>query len=255
MTVHVLIATLVIPPVLLGIVSLLIVRKKLGPAYAVRNSAKRSGANVAEWILEKQFPVDTCRVASFEGRNFDHYSPNSHCLGLHIGHYSDNTVAAVAVAAQQAAMAELCEREVFGARTRQSFVPLTVVTAQVLPIGIFFDLVWDEVAFLGVILAACYCFLALFQLASLRLEAMAGKLAITRLEEMNFLTDAEMALAKEAMDGITWTYPASLFSSWLNLHHNLVRLGHNPPKPPLPALGTVKRIRPQYLGVELNSKS
>ena len=255
MSVHVLIAALVIPPVLLGIFSLLVVRKNLGPAYAVRNSAKRSGADVAKWILSKQFPVDTCRVAHFEGRSFDHYSPNSHCLGLHIGHYADNTVAAVAVAAQQAAMAELCEKEVFGARTRQSFVPLTVFTAQVLPMGIFFDVIWDEVAYLGVLLAACYLFLAFFQLASLRLEAMAGKRAIAYLEEMNFLTDAEMALAKQAMDGIVWTYPASLFSSWLNLHHNLVRLGYNPPKPPLPAIGTVRRVRPQALGVELNSKS
>lgn len=255
MTVHALIALLVLPPVLLGGISLLIVRRRLGPAYAVRNTARRNGSDVAEVILAKQFPVDTCRVASFDGRSFDHYSPSSHCMSLHTSHHSDNTVAAVAVAAHQAGIASLCEENVFGARMRQSLAPLTVITAQILPVGILLDLFLEEVAYLGVILAALYIVLALFQLATVRLELRAGEKAMQSLESLNFLTDAEMALARNAMVGIAWSYPASLISSWLNLHHVFVRAGHTPPKPDLPLPGTVKRERPRSLGTELFSKN
>ncbi len=250
-----LIAVLITPPLVLGTISLLTVRNRLGPAYAVRNKAGKKGAEVAQKSLARLFPVDTCRVASFDGRSFDHYSPSVHCVSLHTSHYTDDTIAAVAAAAHQSALAGLCEEGKFGSRLRQTINPLTVCAAQLLPVAIALDLYFDKVAYVGILLAAIYLLLAVLQLATLGLEFAAARRAKTCLHDLDFLTEEELSLASQALAGMVWAYPASLVSSWLNLHHSIVRAGFDSPSPALRDPADIKRVRPRYLGPEIFSKS
>jgi len=203
----------VIPPLLLGLWAQARVRSAYARASRVRSRRGLTGADTAKTLLDLE-GVDGVRIEATPGFLADHYHPMQRKLRLSETVYSDDSLAAVGVAAHEAGHAIQHARRYVPMYLRTALVPLTTVGSVLgqiaLGVGVF-------LAFMGFMLGqwmilagiAGFAVVFLFSLVTLPVEFNASRRARAALARHGLVDRDEMGEVKGVLDAAALTYVAS----------------------------------------------
>jgi Zn-dependent membrane protease YugP len=174
-----------------------------------------TGAQAAEKVL-KDAQVEGVTIVSCQGELTDHYDPRHKKLVLSEGNFHSNSIAALAVAAHEAGHAIQHARAYSPLHLRMAAVGMTTIASQIvmwLPlIGIVTGLVQPYTG--GILMAAGWGVIMLFNLVTLPVEFDASHRAKLALEHCGILSDhTESYGVKKVLDAAAWTYVAAFITS------------------------------------------
>jgi len=172
----------------------------------IRNSSGMTGAEVARKMLADHGITDV-QVVSIDGTLTDHYNPSTKTVNLSRAVYSQNSIAAAAVAAHE------CGHVVQHAT---GYAPLKMRTALV-PVVSFANNTVQWVLLLGVIMVnvvpallwigiALFAVTTLFSIITLPVEVNASTRAIEWLSESGIADDSTKPMAIDALKWAAYTY-------------------------------------------------
>ncbi|SFL29349.1 zinc metallopeptidase [Halanaerobium salsuginis] len=186
----------------------------------VYTRANLSGAEVARRILANN-GISDVNVKQIGGKLSDHYDPKQKVLNLSQSVYSNNSIAAIGVAAHEAGHAIQDKVGYSPLSIRASLVPAANIGSSLgLPMAIFgFFIRADFLIMAGFVLFAAAF---LFHLVTLPVEFNASNRAIANLKNNSFLTDKELKGAKKVLRAAAFTYVAATLVALANLLRILV---------------------------------
>ena len=178
--------------------------------------SRMSGAQAAQRLIERGGLYDV-RIEGVAGNLTDHYDPRTHVLRLSQGVYSNNSVAALAIAAHELGHAMQDKDDYLPLRLRAAIVPAVNIGSYLgwifIIIGLLLRL--QPVAWLGVIVFSGG---ALFALATLPVELNASARARQLLSESGLIqTDDEMKGVSNVLNAAALTYVAALITAILQM--------------------------------------
>jgi len=203
----------IIPPLILGLWAQARVRSAYTRASRVRSRRGLTGVDTAKTLLDLE-GVNGVRIESTPGFLADHYHPLQRKLRLSESIYSDDSLAAVGIAAHEAGHAIQHARRYVPMYLRTALVPLTTVGSVLgqiaLGVGIF-------LAFMGFMLGqwmilagiAGFAVVFLFSLVTLPVEFNASRRARAALVHHGLVDRDEMVEVKGVLDAAALTYVAS----------------------------------------------
>jgi Zn-dependent membrane protease YugP len=189
----------------------LAIRGWLNSAYkawgTVGNSRRLTGAETAKLILI-QNGLDTVGVEAVRGRLTDHYDPRSGTVRLSVGNFTGDSVAALAVSAHETGHALQDASGYSMMRLRSSLVPLVNLSAQLGPYVLLFGVIgaMPLVLQIGVVL---FSGSVLFHLVTLPVEFNASHRALRQIENLQLVSEQEMAGARKVLMAAGMTYVAA----------------------------------------------
>lgn len=203
----------IIPPLLLGLWAQARVRSAYARASRVRSRRGLTGLDTARTLLDLE-GVNGVRIEPTPGFLADHYHPLQRKLRLSEQIYSDDSLAAVGVAAHEAGHAIQHARHYVPMYLRSALVPLTTVGSVLGQIALGFGVF---LAFMGFALGqwmvlagiAGFAVVFLFSLVTLPVEFNASRRARAALIEHGLLDLDEMREVKGVLDAAALTYVAS----------------------------------------------
>ncbi|WP_243026853.1 zinc metallopeptidase [Thermus albus] len=179
------------------------------------NSRGLTGAQVARAILDAH-GLTHVRVEPVPGALTDHYDPHAKAVRLSEPNYASPSLAALAVAAHEVGHAVQDAQGYAWLRVRASLLPAASLGSNLGPWLVILGLM---VGAIGLAKLGLYLFLAvaLFQLVTLPVEFDASRRALEFLRRMGFLSQQEMAPARQVLTWAALTYVAALASSLATL--------------------------------------
>lgn len=178
-------------------------------------SARLNGADVARRILDSE-GLTHVGIQAVPGNLTDHYDPRSKMLGLSQGVGNGASVASAGVAAHEAGHAIQDARGYVWGNVRTALVPAANLGSQaswiLIIAGFMFQvsgLVWAGILF--------YAFAVLFQIVTLPVELDASRRAMGALSTSGYLTEEQLAGARQVLTAAALTYVAAALISVLNL--------------------------------------
>jgi len=205
-----------IPGLLLGLWAQSRVRSAYARASRIRSRRGLTGLDTAQTLLDVE-GVHGVAIESTPGFLADHYNPISHRLRLSESVYSDDSLAAVGVAAHEAGHAIQHARRYAPMFLRSAIVPLCSVGSVLGQIALGFGVL---LAFMGFALGqwlllggiAGYAVVFLFTLVTLPVEFNASRRARLALASHGMVDADEMVEVKNVLDAAALTYVASTVS-------------------------------------------
>ena len=203
----------IIPPMILGLWAQARVRSAYGRASKVRSRRGLTGVDTARTLLDLE-GVNGVRIESTPGFLADHYHPLQRKLRLSEQVYSDDSLAAVGVAAHEAGHAIQHARRYVPMYLRSALVPLTTVGSVLGQIALGFGALLAIMGFaLGqwMVLAgiAGFAVVFLFSIVTLPVEFNASRRARAALAQYGLVDREEMREVKGVLDAAALTYVAS----------------------------------------------
>jgi len=178
--------------------------------------SRMSGAQAAQRLIERGGLYDV-RIEGVAGNLTDHYDPRTHVLRLSQGVYSNNSVAALEIAAHELGHAMQDKDDYLPLRLRAAIVPAVNIGSYLgwifIIIGLLLRL--QPVAWLGVIVFSGG---ALFALATLPVELNASARAKSLLAESGLIVGEDEARGvNNVLNAAALTYVAALVTAVLQL--------------------------------------
>lgn len=174
-----------------------------------------TGADAARKILDDNGLYDV-RVEHINGNLSDHYDPKANVIRLSDATYSDNSVAAIGVAAHEAGHAVQHAVGYAPIKVRNAIVPaVNLCSSLSMPmflIGLIFSL--PILTTMGIVLFAGAL---VFQLVTLPVEFNASRRALRILNTSAMLDEQELSGAKKVLSAAAMTYVAAVISTALQL--------------------------------------
>ena len=206
---------MVVPTLILSMIAQGMVKSTFNKYSQVRCSRKISGRDAAQAILQSNSIKDVA-VESVAGSLTDHYDPRSKKLRLSEPVYSQNTIAALGVAAHEAGHAIQHATGYGPLVLRSTLVPVANIGSRFGPImaigGIIFTI--EPLIQLGILLFAAA---VLFYLITLPVEFNASARALALLESGDMLSREELNGAKKVLSAAALTYVASALTAIMSL--------------------------------------
>jgi Zn-dependent membrane protease YugP len=203
----------IIPPMILGLWAQARVKSAYARASKFRSRRGLTGVDTARTLLDLE-GVNGVRIESTPGFLADHYHPLQRRLRLSEAVYSEDSLAAVGVAAHEAGHAIQHARRYVPMYLRTAIVPLTTVGSILGQIALGFGVLLALMGFaLGqwMVLAGIAGFgvVFLFSLVTLPVEFNASRRARAALAEHGLVDRDEMVEVKSVLDAAALTYVAS----------------------------------------------
>jgi len=203
----------VIPPMILGLWAQARVRSAYARASKFHSRRGLTGVDTARTLLDLE-GVKGVRIESTPGFLADHYHPMQRRLRLSEAVYSEDSLAAVGVAAHEAGHAIQHARRYVPMYLRTALVPLTTVGSVLGQIALGFGVL---LAFMGFALGqwmvlagiAGFAVVFLFSLVTLPVEFNASRRARAALAQHGLVDRDEMTEVKSVLDAAALTYVAS----------------------------------------------
>jgi len=211
-------------PVILGLLLLsfafaLYAQFKVSSAYKknarIPSRGHITGREAAEAVMSRA-GIHDVEITETGGHLTDHYDPTHKRLVLSSENYRGTSLAALGVSAHEAGHAIQHNVGYAMLKTRMALVPITNISAKMLPIviigGFFFRM--TGLIDLGI---ACYAVLTIFHLVTLPVEFDASRRAKTELVGLGIVDRDEMPGVSQTLNAAALTYVAAFLSSLLNL--------------------------------------
>ena len=181
----------------------------------VEASSGLTGAEVAARILERAGITDV-EIAEHEEMLGDHYDPTHKRLVLSSQNYHGSSCAAIGVSAHECGHAIQHHIAYAPLKLRMAAVGVTNYASQIvmwLPlIGMFTGLLSPYTG--GLIMAAAWGVIMIFNLITLPVEFDASRRATGILSGMGFIgNDSEMSAVRKVLNAAGWTYVAAFVTS------------------------------------------
>jgi len=214
--------------VLIGVILSLAASAKVKTTFAkysrVKSISGLTGATAAERLLQASGIYDV-QIERVSGKLSDHYDPRTKVLRLSDEVYSQNSLAAIGVAAHECGHAIQHENSYIPLKLRGALVPVANIGSMaawpLIIIGLFLggsQLLID----IGIILFSAA---VLFQIVTLPVEFNASSRAIARLGETGILSGEELKQSKKVLDAAALTYVAAAAATILQLLRLILLFG------------------------------
>ena len=206
----------IVPGLLIGLWAQARVRSAYARASRIPSRRGLTGLDTARAVLDLE-GVHGVKIGATPGLLSDHYNPLKHELRLSEQVYSDNSLAAVGVAAHEAGHAIQHARRYAPMYLRSAIVPLCTVGSVLGQIALGFGVL---LAFMGFMLGQWlllggivgYALVFLFTLVTLPVEFNASRRARLALANHGLVDSEELAEVKHVLDAAALTYVAATVS-------------------------------------------
>ncbi|MBR0231876.1 MAG: zinc metallopeptidase [Clostridia bacterium] len=221
----------IIPAFLLGLVAQILVKSRYKKYSKVISRSGMTGAQAAQTVLSVN-GVSGVGIGSIAGELTDNYNPQTNIISLSQGVHSENSIAAVGIAAHEAGHA---------VQHAQGYSPIKIRTA-IIPVCKFGSWLGPILIIVGSIIAysagkagyrignflylagiILFATVALFQLVTLPVEINASRRAMRALESSGTLESDELKGAGKVLTAAALTYVAALFTSIMTLLYYIIR--------------------------------
>lgn len=161
------------------------------------------------------------QVTQVKGSLTDHFNPKTHTVGLSDAVYSNNSVAALAVAAHEIGHVMQYEENYTPIKIRNMILPVAQLGSNIAPLlvigGILIGLF--DLALLGALL---YGVMFLFQVVTLPVEFNASRRGIEMLSSGGYISQSEIPVAKKVLKAAAMTYVVAALASLVTFLRLLV---------------------------------
>jgi Zn-dependent membrane protease YugP len=215
---------LVVPTIILSLIAQIMVKSTFAKYSRVPCSKRITGQDSAALLLRANNIRDV-QIEAVRGSLTDHYDPSSKVVRLSQPVYSENSIAAVGVAAHETGHAIQHARGYGPLFLRSTLVPVANIGSMLGPYiamaGLFFQM--QILLNIGIIL---FGGAVLFYVITLPVEFNASARAIAILKANNVLTHDELNGVKKVLTAAAMTYVASALTALMSLLR-LVLLSRN----------------------------
>lgn len=214
---------IIIPALLLAGYAQYKVKHTFSKYNDIKLNSNLTGAEAAKKILLNN-NLENIEIRKTEGNLSDHYDPKEKTLNLSNDVYSNNSIAAVGVAAHEVGHAIQDKEDYRPLSLRASLVPAANIGSSFgLPLAIFgFFIRADFLIMTGFVLFSAAF---LFHLVTLPVEFNASNRAISNLKSTNLLTESEIKGAKKVLKAAAFTYVATTLVALANMLRILLLAG------------------------------
>jgi len=206
---------LVVPTLILSMWAQFKVKSTFAKYSKVTSRKKITGQDSAALLL-KANSIRDVRIESVAGALTDHYDPSSKTVRLSQPVFSENSIAAIGVAAHEAGHAIQHANKYGPLVLRSTLVPIANIGSRFGPIvaiaGLFLGM--GPLLNVGIFL---FGGAVLFYLITLPVEFDASAKAIAILRENNVLTQEELAGVRKVLTAAAMTYVASALTAVMSL--------------------------------------
>ena len=215
---------LVVPTLILSVIAQIMVKSTFAKYSKISCSKKITGQDSATLLLKANSILDV-RIEAVDGSLTDHYDPSSKVLRLSKPVFSENSIAAVGVAAHETGHAIQHALSWGPLALRSTLVPAANIGSMFGPYiamaGIMLSM--PMLLNIGIIL---FGVAVLFYVITLPVEFNASARAIEILRSNNVLTPDELKGVKKVLSAAAMTYVASALTALMSLFR-LVLLSKN----------------------------
>jgi Zn-dependent membrane protease YugP len=206
---------LVVPTIILSLIAQIMVKSTFAKYSKVPCSKRITGQDSAALLL-KANSIRDVRIESVQGSLTDHYDPSSKVVRLSQPVYSQNSIAAVGVAAHETGHAIQHARGYGPLALRSTLVPVANIGSMLGPYiamaGLFLSM--PLLLNIGIFL---FGGAVLFYVITLPVEFNASARAIAILRANNVLTKDELNGVKKVLTAAAMTYVASALTALMSL--------------------------------------
>jgi Zn-dependent membrane protease YugP len=206
---------LVVPTIILSLIAQIMVKSTFAKYSKVQCSKRITGQDSAALLL-KANSIRDVRIESVRGALTDHYDPSSKVVRLSQPVYSQNSIAAVGVAAHETGHAIQHARGYGPLALRSTLVPVANIGSMLGPYiamaGLFLSM--PLLLNIGILL---FGGAVLFYVITLPVEFNASARAIAILKDNNVLTQDELNGVKKVLTAAAMTYVASALTALMSL--------------------------------------
>jgi len=174
-----------------------------------------SGREAAEAVMARA-GIHDVEITEIGGELTDHYDPTHKRLALSSANYRGTSLAALGVSAHEAGHAIQHKIGYAMLKTRMALVPITQISAKLLPLVIFGGFFFRMTGFINLGIGV-YAVLTLFHLVTLPVEFDASRRAKKELVGLGIVDSDEMPGVSATLNAAALTYVAAFLSSLLNL--------------------------------------
>lgn len=214
--------------VIIGVILSLAASARVKTTYAkysrVRSLSGMTGAAAAQRLLNASGIYDV-RIERVSGSLTDHYDPRTKTLRLSDSVYSQNSLAAIGVAAHECGHAIQHQQAYAPLKLRGALVPVANFGAMASWPLILIGLIMGSSDFLINLGLIMFSTAVLFQLVTLPVEFNASRRAIRRLGETGILVNEELSQSKKVLNAAALTYVAAAAASILQLLRLVILFG------------------------------
>ena len=214
---------IIIPVLLLAGYAQYRVKHTFNKYNEINLSSNLTGAEAAKKILLNN-NLENIEIKKTDGKLNDHYDPQAKTLNLSNDVYSNNSIAAVGVAAHEVGHAIQDKEDYRPLSLRASLVPAANIGSSFgLPLAVFgFFIRADFLIMTGFVLFSAAF---LFHLVTLPVEFNASNRAISNLKNTALLTESEIKGAKKVLKAAAFTYVATTLVALANMLRILLLAG------------------------------
>ena len=215
---------LVVPTIILSLIAQIMVKSTFAKYSKIQCSRRITGQDSAALLLKSNSILDV-KIEAVSGSLTDHYDPSSKVVRLSRPVYSENSIAAVGVAAHETGHAIQHALSWGPLALRSTLVPVANIGSMIGPYlamaGIFLSM--PMLLTIGIWL---FGGAVLFYVITLPVEFNASARAIAILRENNVLTADELKGVKKVLTAAAMTYVASALTALMSLFR-LILLSRN----------------------------
>jgi len=208
---------LVAPTLLLSLWAQMKVKSTFAKYSHITSTKKMTGRDSAALLLKNNSILDV-KIESVGGTLTDHYDPSKKVVRLSTPVYSENSIAAIGVAAHEAGHAIQHATSWGPLVLRSTLVPVANIGSRLGPIlamaGLFFYQSMPMLFPIGILL---FGGAVLFYLVTLPVEFDASARAIKILRTNNVLTEEELKGVQKVLTAAALTYVASALTAIMSL--------------------------------------
>lgn len=183
----------------------------------IRTDNGMTGAEIATKMLNDNGIYDV-KVVSVGGMLTDHYNPQTKTVNLSEGVFSQNSVAAAAVAAHECGHAVQDAKGYAPLRMRSALVPVVSFASNtvqwVLLLGVLLLTITPSLLWIGI---ALFALTTLFSFITLPVEVNASARAVAWLKESGITTEQTQPMAIDALKWAAYTYVIAAIGSLATL--------------------------------------
>jgi Zn-dependent membrane protease YugP len=183
----------------------------------IRTDNGMTGAEIATKMLNDNGIYDV-KVVSVGGMLTDHYNPQTKTVNLSEGVFSQNSVAAAAVAAHECGHAVQDAKGYAPLKMRSALVPVVSFASNtvqwILLLGVLLLTVTPSLLWIGI---ALFALTTLFSFITLPVEVNASARAVAWLKESGITTEETQPMAIDALKWAAYTYVIAAIGSLATL--------------------------------------
>ena len=206
---------LVLPAVILAMWASANVNSTFKKYSSVPSASRYTGYDAARRILDAN-GLTNIKIEHVSGNLTDHYDPKAGVIRLSDSVYTNNSAAAIGVAAHEAGHAVQHATKYYPLTLRNAIIPVCSIGSNLamplILLGIVFEIF--GLCYLGII---AFGLSTLFQLITLPVEFNASSRALAALESSGRFTDTDLKNANKTLRAAALTYVAALAVSLANL--------------------------------------